>query len=241
MEKSNSRAWIGALLLIIGAFFLLRNTDILPYYFLYDIRFWPAIMTAVGIIIILHSRNSFLGYVLLLIGGALIASDVFDVSFRYIWREYWPLALIALGIYFLVRKGSLTNANNHPNTPWTGPESEDVGEAVDITAILNTVKRKIVSQNFKGGKITALFGGTNLDLREAKLAEGKNILDVVIIFGGLNIIVKNDMKVDVNAPVIFGGISDKRVIDPNQVQNHNSILEVRGVILFGGGDIKGYA
>ena len=80
-----------------------------------------------------------------------------------------------------------------------------------------------------------------MDLRETKLAEGKNILDVVVLFGGLNLIVRNDMKVDINAPVIFGGISDKRVNDPNQVPNNNSTLEVKGIILFGGGDIQGYA
>ncbi len=240
MERSNSRTWIGALLLIIGAFFLLRNTDILPYYFLYDIRFWPMVMTVVGIIIVINSRNSFLGYLLILLGGAFIASDVFDVSFRYIWREYWPLILIALGIYFLVRKGSLTNVNNNTKTPLTGSENEDAGDVVDITAIFNTVKRRIVSQNFKGGKVTVLFGGADLDLREAKLAEGKNVLDVVVLFGGLDLIVRNDMKVDINAPVIFGAISDKRVNDPNQVPNYNSTLEVKGIILFGGGDIQGY-
>ncbi len=240
MEKSNSRAWIGGILLIIGAFFLLRNTHILPYYFLYDIRFWPIIMAAVGFIIVLNSRNSFFGYLLMLTGGAFIASDIFGVSFRYIWQEYWPLLLIALGIYFLVRKGTSSN-DNKSETPLAGKEESDDGDSVDITSILNTTKRKIVSQNFKGGKITTLFGGTNLDLREAKLAEGKNVLDVVVIFGGLNLTVRNDMKVDLNSPVIFGGISDKRFKDPNQVPNHNSSLEVRGLILFGGGDIQGYA
>ena len=76
MERSNSRVWIGTILLIIGAFFLLRNTDILPYYFLYDLRFWPIVMASVGLIIVINSRNSFFGYALLLLGGAFIASDI---------------------------------------------------------------------------------------------------------------------------------------------------------------------
>ena len=45
-------------------------------------------------------------------------------------------------------------------------------------------RRRFTSKEFKGGKLTSIFGGTDLNLVNADLAWGTNILDVFVLFGG---------------------------------------------------------
>jgi len=37
---------------------------------------------------------------------------------------------------------------------------------------------------------------------------------------------------------IFGGFSDKRIKDPNRVYEEDKLLLIKGLVLFGGGEIK---
>ena len=61
------------------------------------------------------------------------------------------------------------------------------------------------------------------------------IIEVVNIFGGASLIVPSDWKIKLEMVSIFGGFSDKRhIIDPNPQKT----LIVKGVSVFGGGDIK---
>ena len=45
-------------------------------------------------------------------------------------------------------------------------------------------------------------------------------------------------KVIVNLTPIFGGFDDKRRVDPNQVYEENKVLVIKGIVLFGGGELK---
>ena len=67
---------------------------------------WPVIMLAMGIIFLFTHKDSHAGFILLIIGGIGLIAKLNHTSFRYIFREYWPILLIILGIYLLFDKNN---------------------------------------------------------------------------------------------------------------------------------------
>jgi predicted membrane protein len=99
----------------------------------------------------------------------------------------------------------------------------------------------MVTNNFKGGKMLAVFGGSNFYLAKCKLAPGKNYIDVLAVFGGFKLVVPEDWNIKISTISIFGGISDKhRMHTPNQVTEDLPELIIKGFVIFGGGEIKSY-
>ena len=95
-----------------------------------------------------------------------------------------------------------------------------------------------MNQVFKGGKVSNIFGGTEIDLTQATLAEGRNELIIECIFGGVTLIVPSDWKVVLNMSSIMGGFSDKRMYIKES--SDSRILIVKGTAIFGGGEVKSY-
>jgi hypothetical protein len=90
------------------------------------------------------------------------------------------------------------------------------------------------SQSFKGGSVTAVFGGADLDLRQAALAPGAR-LDIFAAFGGVDVKVPPDWQVVVRGLPIFGGVDNKAKAPAGE---NAPQLEVNATVIFGGVDIK---
>ncbi|MCB0752810.1 MAG: hypothetical protein KDC52_15170, partial [Ignavibacteriae bacterium] len=87
-------------------------------------------------------------------------------------------------------------------------------------------------------KLTAIFGGSEVHFENSLLAKGKNEIDIFSMFGGYTIYVPQDWNVIIDVVAIFGGLSDKRIKDPNRVYEDDKILIIKGLVLFGGGEVK---
>ena len=109
---------------------------------------------------------------------------------------------------------------------------------INETNIFSGSKHRVVNQVFKGGRVSNIFGGTEIDLTQATLAEGRNELIIECIFGGVTLIVPSDWKVVLNMSSIMGGFSDKRMYIKES--SDSRILIVKGTAIFGGGEIKSY-
>jgi len=73
-------------------------------------------------------------------------------------------------------------------------------------------------------------------MRKVVLAEGKNYLEVTMIFGGSKFIVPEDWDIKLEITSVFGGFSDKRqrtIVVPDKSRQ----LVISGVAIFGGGEI----
>ena len=97
-----------------------------------------------------------------------------------------------------------------------------------------------LSDNFKGGRLTSIFGGSEINLTNCKLAEGKNVIDVFMVFGGNVLIVPPDWSIKIEVVSIFGGFSDKRHNFTDESKKENKELYIKGMAIFGGGEIKNY-
>jgi predicted membrane protein len=116
--------------------------------------------------------------------------------------------------------------------------SNSFQDNIDDVSIFGGGTKNFTTRNFSGGKLTAIFGGSDIHLENCQLAHGKNDLDLFVMFGGYTIYVPHNWNVIIDVVPIFGGFSDKRIKDPNRVYEEDKVLIIKGVILFGGGEIK---
>ena len=109
-------------------------------------------------------------------------------------------------------------------------------------------KRRIVAKNFVGGEIVSIFGGFDIDLREADILGNVAEIEVVTIFGGGDIRVPPNWEIVMETVGIFGGCGDRtRHPDPSVVGTSPAggsgapqlkTLIVKGVAIFGGMNVK---
>ena len=82
--------------------------------------------------------------------------------------------------------------------------------------------------------MSAVFGGVKCDLRKAKIKEDV-VINASAIFGGITILVPEDMQVKISSTPIFGGVSDER---KNKNDNSKVIIYINATSMFGGVEIK---
>jgi predicted membrane protein len=158
--------------------------------------------------------------------------DFFNLNFNF-WQIFWPAMLIVAGVLIIFRKKI-----DHPNCEKKSLSDEDT---IDEVAVFGGAEKTIMSQNFKGGRILAIFGGSTFNLSRAKLAPGKNYIEVLAIFGGMKLIVPEDWNIRISAISVFGGFTDKHRIQPYSNGGlPQSELIIKGTVVFGGGEIKAF-
>jgi len=236
--RTNSKNWLGIILVILGALFLFDNYGLF-WFNIHPLIFgWHSIFLLLGIVLIVNHKNSLFGYILLGVGiiGVLKHSFFFNIDFE----DFWPLILFALGLWLILsrRERQINHVNfTIPNNEKTAADSS-VFDTIDEVCVFNNVHKTINSANFKGGTITSIFGSVKLDLTSAKLAPGENNLEINNIFGAIKIRVPQDWRVLVNVSSIFGGFEDKRFGGIFKTEESQGILVIKGATIFGGGDLK---
>ena len=220
-NEVKQRNWTGLVLVIIGLAFLLRNLHMLP---LPSVFFsWKALLVVIGLVGIALGRKE--GFVPLIIGGVFIFTyDILGLYYFH-FRDFWPLILVFVGIALLMRH----KIGNEVNT---------ASPAINSLAMFSGVEKKVTSEKFEGGKVTAVCGGIDIDLRPAELSGSNNVIDLLILFGGAEFKVPADWTVNTSQlTVLFGAFEDKRSSKATH-SDPNKVLYIKGLILFGGGEIN---
>lgn len=224
---------IGIVLVVIGGLFLLGNFDLFPYV-IRNLAFnWKGIILVIGIISYATKSNKLPG--MLMIGAAL-----YFMAGTYVWEEYqinigmsrifWPGLMIAAGVLLL----------NKRKIEFKRKISGESFDYLNDSNIMGGGEVKVRSEQFKGGQMSAIFGGASYDMTGSKLAEGNHTLEVLAIFGGFTFIVPSDWEVQIEVTAIFGALADKRKFIKPAESAANKRLRIKGFVLFGGGEIKNY-
>ncbi len=224
----------GLIILFLGVILLADNLNFLPYGAKSIILSWQMLLIAIGILNLSGRRSYYTGVILILVGVFFLLPKIFMFSFEFT-RLFWPVILIAAGIVIVFRRGFSHRHDFHymnKNQAFNDSSDNYINEA----NIFGGSKIRIVSKNFKGGKITSVFGGSEIDLTNAQLAEGINVLDIACIFGGTILIVPSDWHIRTEVVSILGGFADKRQGALSSSTEHE--LVIKGLAIFGGGEIK---
>jgi len=224
-SNSNARTWLGIVMVAIGGFFLLNNLGLIPSFIPYWVFGWEMILVIIGGSMLVTGRRESL--IFLGIGVFFLLPDIFDLP-RFRMRDWWPVILIAVGASIFLRSR---------NTYRGQVESDD--EFFNDVSIFGGSEKSISSESLKGGKITSLFGGSTLNLRNAKLGQREAILDYFCMFGGNEIIIPNDWTVINESFVLFGGFDDSHAKASNEIPDPQKILRIKGFIMFGGCEVRG--
>ena len=225
----------GILVVIAGALLLAFNFELLPYAWKHVIFSWQMLLIALGVISLFGNDNPVPGLILLLIGGFFIIPEIFIMHIAFT-KLFWPLILIIIGVLLLTRKSFHERFSHRFHYNATSIPEEGY---IDQDNIFSGSKHRVTNQVFKGGRISNIFGGTEIDLTQATLQEGQTVLTIECIFGGVTLIVPADWKVVLNINAVLGGFSDKRMVVKEPTEP-NKVLIIKGSAIFGGGEIKSY-
>ena len=228
---TSNRVVIGVILVLAGLFLVMKNTGIFPDSIAHMIFSWQMLLVVIGLVMTLGATEKTAGVIVMAVGGFFMIPLLFRETF-HMYNMFWPAIFIIVGIVFIVTKRKGWNAVNSK-----GMVGDDY---IDYVNVFSGGERQIVSQNFHGGKISSVFGGIELDLTKAKLAPGRNDLEIACVFGGATIIVPGNWFVTIEVTPVLGGFSDSRKIAPGSTFESTSQLVIKGAVVFGGGEVKSY-
>ncbi len=173
----------GFILLGLGAIFLLDNFGLVEAREV--LRFWPAILLAMGLTRLLapgRAQDRGAGVVLTVVGAVFLLRALHVPWFRL--RLVWPGLLLVLGaalIWQAIRgrrglRPGLSGVGDDASrgaaagleptrglSAGPGPE----GAVLKEFALMGGGDRVVTSQDFRGGEVTAIMGGFQIDLRGA--------------------------------------------------------------------------
>jgi predicted membrane protein len=231
-KLAGTRTFVGGILIIIGILMFLSINDFIDLRVGHIVFSWPFFMFIIGIMILLNSRNRTLGVILTAVGAFFLIPRVFP-SIYFEGSLIFPLLIIGLGVYIIVKRRQTVS-------PIPGKFNDPAirKDYIDDVAVFGGGSKSLISDNFRGGNITAVFGGSEIDLSGCKLAEGENVIDVLMVFGGTDIHIPKEWNVIINVTPLFGGFSNKVIRDPSLPIDTTRTLVIKGMALFGGGEVK---
>jgi hypothetical protein len=211
-------------LLVVGFGLALTGENLDLFYADDLLRYAPLGLVAVGLLKVAQSTGTSgrLAGGLLTSFGLLLSAE-WILGWNVQVQDWWPLVLVALGIVILTRS-------------LRGPTSGDPAAAhaqVSEVAVWSGKVRRNASSAFQRADLTAVMGGVELDLRGASTAPGGAVIDVFVMWGGIEIWVPPDWSVANEVVVLMGGAEDKS----SGVQDARNRLTVRGFCIMGGVEI----
>lgn len=214
----------GGLLLTIGLLLFLQNFGWLDGQVW---QFWPLLLMAVGLLKLLAPGGTFdrlFGLGLLAFGSLRIASRYFALAVSPV--DIVAGLLVVFGVVLLWR-GLFSGATSD------GPPVE-VSDTISALAFMGGYATRCNAPVFRGGDVTAFMGGIELDLRGSQM-QSQAVVDIFVMWGGVDIRVPADWVVELRGMPILGGFEDKTQPTPPTSPKR---LIVRGAVIMGGIDIK---
>jgi predicted membrane protein len=229
-NKSNgSRNILGVILILAGLLLISDFLGIFTFRFRSIIFSWQMILIVIGIILISRREGKLAGAIMLIVGFFFLLPRILFLPVAT-YQLFWPALLIIIGLVILLNTPAQRKRFNISKTGLYGDELEDVN-------VFGRQDRVIESKNFRGGEIVNVFSGGDYNFLKSALAPGRNVLEMVIIFGAIKVIVPDDWVVKVDVTAVFGGFSDKRVITAERGIDPSKSLIIKGVAIFGGGEL----
>jgi predicted membrane protein len=241
-NRTNDRFWTGLILILVGGVLF---ADRMGFDFPHWLFSWQMLVILIGLISGIKHRfqnNSWL--IMVAIGTFFLADEI--IMDWHLKPFFWPLIIIGMGLLFILRPksrwtGSRRNWRNSEyikSYPLQSQESNSGEDVIDSTSIFGGVKKVITSKNFKGGEIVCFMGGAEYNLSQADIT-GPVTIEITQAFGGTKLIVPPHWEIKTESVAIFGGIEDKRPIQPGAF-DPNKLLILKGTTIFGGIEIKSY-
>ena len=216
----------GIILICVGVVLGLNALDITNINLFFD-GWWTLFIIVPCFIDLFKDKDKTGNIVGIIIGLFLLLSCQGVINFSILWKMIVPVVLIIIGLSFIfknmfsdnVKKIKEINKNNKSDK--------------EVIAVFSSQKVNVSDEKFEGATISCVFGGVSLDLRDAKI-NSDVVINASSVFGGIDVLVPDNIDVKVNSTAIFGGVDNKI---KNNSEN-KKIIYINATCIFGGVDIK---
>jgi|LZCG01.1.fsa_nt_gb predicted membrane protein len=224
----------GLLVVAAGFLFLLNRLDVLSPQVADALFSWQMVLIAIGVIILAGQPGNIGGWVLIAIGGFFLITDLYVIPTTFS-DIFWPSLIIIIGL-FIIFKGRQHGGRWHEALQQG--EGNTTDEQFEDISIFGGGKKNYHIKNLRSGKIVAVFGGSEIDLTECQLAETGAVLEVFYMFGGSSIHIPADWEARVEVVSVFGGFDQNKRPVKDATKSTGKTLVVKGMAIFGGGELK---
>ena len=223
MKKVENLIW-GAVFIVIGLVLGLNALGVTNIDIFFD-GWWSLFIIVPSVVSIIKNYKDVSAYIWLAIGIALLLSAQGILDMSVIGKLILPAVLVAIGVGIIFKDRVSSRANE---------EIDELNKSnkEEFYATFSGQKLNFAGDEFKGVSLNAIFGGIDLDLKNANIVEDK-IINATSVFGGINIFVPENVNIQVKSTSIFGGVNNK-----TKNKDEQPTIYVKAFCLFGGVDIK---
>lgn len=225
MNNFKNILW-GIVLVVIGVIVGTNSLNITNIDIFFD--GWWTLFIIIPCFIELFSNKDKIGNIIgILIGIVLLLgmNDILDID--KVWKLVLPGIIIIIGLSLIFKNSFNSKVNDKINKLNKEKNSDD-----NYFAAFSGQNINLNNKEFNGCDVTACFGGVKIDLRDA-IINNDIVINASSIFGGITILVADDVNVVVKSTSIFGGVENKK---DNSTYEKN--IYVNAMCMFGGVDIK---
>jgi predicted membrane protein len=205
------RVLVGVGLLAVGGVLLAGEAELLDAGEVLT-TWWPLGIVALGLLRFTSRPRDVGGAAAVTVVGLVLLAWSLDL----VGVALLPLVLIAAGLVVLFRA---------PHAERAQVDTTDL----ELIAVLGSRDARVTTPVFVGGEAVAIFGGIDLDLRSTALPREGATLELVSIFGDIDVLLPMGWAIEVSAPAIFGDLDDRTLGAPASAP----LLRIRSTVVFG--------
>lgn len=205
---------LGILIILIGIIFLGNNLEIWNIGIFF--KGWWTLFIIIPSIKGLFKREYISSLLGLSIGILLLLSSNNIIEWDMVGKIFIPIVIIMVGLSFMLKSKPVINE-----------KEKDI-----YFGIFSGTEEKITKLN-KNLTCISIFGGIDLDLRNAKIEKDIKI-ECISIFGGIDLHLPDNINIKSNGVPIFGGVENKK---DSANKKDNKTIDIDYVCIFGGVDI----
>lgn len=206
------RFWVGLVLVALGVLGILDATDVVESGELIG-DWWPVAVIGLGIVAMVSQRRVSIGPSVVTVIGLILLAGTLDLTTGDLW---WPALLAIAGTAVLA--GLRRRHSTH-----------------SPLVIFGGATTREQSRHLRHTDVSAIFGGSTLDLRQARIDPGATV-DAFALFGGVKVLVPPGWRVELGGLPFLGGLEDKTNGNGN-LPADAPVLAVNGTAIFGGVEV----
>ena len=224
--KNLKRTLWGLILVAAAIIIALNSFDIIDFDLFFD-GWWTIFIIIPSLVGVIQDRNKGGAIFGLCIGILFLLSAQDIVSWDIIWKIAFPLFIAIIGIKMIF--SSFRKKDNKKRYCKIEADGKEINRGV---AIFCGTELDYSNTVFNGANLVACFGGIDCDLSHA-IIDSDCVIKVAVAFGGIDIMVPDNVNVINNIPTLFGG-TDITGSNPNAEHT----IYIDGFCAFGGVDIE---
>jgi predicted membrane protein len=216
---------LATVLIIIGIGLLMDSFNVFDFGELIG-NWWPLILIFFGVKLMIERKPFTMFPIILMIIGILLIVNNINILPIGFWDAFLPLIFILIGIWIIFGRFPVGKSNISADE-----------HTINYSAVFSGLKQIVNSDDFRGGNITAYFGGADVDLRNVKVVNDDIEINLNVSFGGIELKVPVNWVLIINGSPFFGALENK-THPYNLSDEEMKTVKINYNISFGGIEIR---